>query len=91
MRDWILPITPVVAIIYFAIYPQHLHALFIWAGLSTFFRYFPTKEDVVLYDALDPLLLASFRGPPPELTPGPPLELTRAVPVVQHVTLEVTC
>ncbi|HUZ01282.1 MAG TPA: TetR family transcriptional regulator, partial [Thermomicrobiaceae bacterium] len=21
---------------------------------STFFRYFPTKEDVVLYDALDP-------------------------------------
>jgi AcrR family transcriptional regulator len=23
---------------------------------STFFRYFPTKEDVVLYDALDPVL-----------------------------------
>ena len=36
---------------------------------STFFRYFPTKEDVVLYDALDPLLLASFRAQPPALTP----------------------
>jgi len=32
MRDWILPITPIVAIIYFAIYPQDLYALFIWAG-----------------------------------------------------------
>jgi AcrR family transcriptional regulator len=27
---------------------------------STFFRYFATKEDVVLYDALDPVLIASF-------------------------------
>src|SRR6478752_5242520 len=36
---------------------------------STFFRYFPTKEDVVLYDALDPVLLASFRAQPPDLTP----------------------
>ena len=35
---------------------------------STFFRYFPTKEDVVLYDALDPLLMEAFRRQPPELT-----------------------
>jgi AcrR family transcriptional regulator len=36
---------------------------------STFFRYFPTKEDVVLYDALDPVLLAAFRAQPAELSP----------------------
>jgi AcrR family transcriptional regulator len=36
---------------------------------STFFRYFPTKEDVVLYDALDPLLLEAFRAQPAELSP----------------------
>src|SRR5215467_10248639 len=36
---------------------------------STFFRYFPTKEDVVIYDPFDPLLIASFQAQPPELTP----------------------
>ena len=36
---------------------------------STFFRYFPTKEDVVLYDALDPLLLAALEAQPLELSP----------------------
>lgn len=36
---------------------------------STFFRYFPTKEDVVLHDSLDPLLLAAFREQPAELSP----------------------
>lgn len=35
---------------------------------STFFRYFPAKEDVVLFDALDPLLVESFRRQPSELT-----------------------
>ncbi len=35
---------------------------------STFFRYFPTKEDVVMYDAFDPLLLEAFRSQPPDLT-----------------------
>ncbi len=35
---------------------------------STFFRYFPTKEDVVLYDALDPLLIEAFRRQPKSLT-----------------------
>jgi len=36
---------------------------------STFFRYFPTKEDVVLFDALDPLLIEAFRRQPAELSP----------------------
>jgi AcrR family transcriptional regulator len=36
---------------------------------STFFRYFPTKEDAVVYDALDPLFIAAFRAQPPELRP----------------------
>jgi AcrR family transcriptional regulator len=47
---------------------------------STFFRYFPTKEDVVLHDRYDPLLLADFRAQPPELTPIAALRRTlRAV------------
>ena len=36
---------------------------------STFFRYFPTKEDVVLYDDLDPLFIAAFAAQPEELRP----------------------
>jgi AcrR family transcriptional regulator len=36
---------------------------------STFFRYFPTKEDVVLYDNTDPLLIAAFEAQPAELSP----------------------
>jgi len=36
---------------------------------STFFRYFPTKEDVVLYDNLDPLLFAAFEEQPTDLSP----------------------
>ena len=35
---------------------------------STFFRYFPTKEDVVLRDEYDPLLVAAFRAQPAELS-----------------------
>jgi AcrR family transcriptional regulator len=35
---------------------------------STFFRYFPTKEDLLLYDRYDPLMLAAFAAQPPELT-----------------------
>jgi AcrR family transcriptional regulator len=36
---------------------------------ATFFRYFPTKEDVVLHDRYDPLLIADFLARPPELSP----------------------
>lgn len=36
---------------------------------STFFRYFPTKEDVVLYDPFDPILIEAFRTQPKELGP----------------------
>ena len=35
---------------------------------STFFRYFPTKEDVVLYDALDAPLIDAFRRQPTGVT-----------------------
>jgi AcrR family transcriptional regulator len=36
---------------------------------STFFRYFPTKEDVVLYDDYDPEFMAAMLRQPPELSP----------------------
>jgi AcrR family transcriptional regulator len=36
---------------------------------STFFRYFPTKEDVALYDDLDPMLIAAFEAQPANLGP----------------------
>lgn len=44
---------------------------------STFFRYFGTKEDVVLYDALDPILIARWQTLPPEL--GPLEAMKRAI------------
>jgi AcrR family transcriptional regulator len=34
---------------------------------STFFRYFPTKADVVLADEFDPVIVAAFRSQPREL------------------------
>ncbi|HEV8570822.1 MAG TPA: TetR family transcriptional regulator [Actinoplanes sp.] len=36
---------------------------------STFFRYFPTKEDTVLADDYDPLIVAELRAQPPEMNP----------------------
>lgn len=42
---------------------------------STFFRYFPTKEDVVLADEYDPMLLAAIRNQRTDLAP---LDATRA-------------
>ncbi len=34
---------------------------------STFFRYFPMKADVVMWDDFDPLIIAAFRRQPHEL------------------------
>lgn len=36
---------------------------------STFFRYFPSKESLLLADDLDPLILAAFNAQPPDLSP----------------------
>jgi AcrR family transcriptional regulator len=36
---------------------------------STFFRYFPTKEDVVLIDDIDPIVLKALHEQPPEVGP----------------------
>jgi len=36
---------------------------------STFFRYFPTKEDLVLTDEYDPAIVAAMRAMPPEVEP----------------------
>ncbi|MEV7042627.1 TetR family transcriptional regulator [Amycolatopsis sp. NPDC051061] len=43
---------------------------------STFFRYFPTKEATVLYDAFDPLLIAATFAQPAELSPLAALRAT---------------
>jgi AcrR family transcriptional regulator len=40
---------------------------------STFFRYFPTKEDVILRDDYDPILVEALLRQPPELGPVPAL------------------
>ena len=48
---------------------------------STFFRYFPTKEDVVLYDPFDPIILAAFKAQPLELTP------LQAIREAMHATI----
>jgi AcrR family transcriptional regulator len=36
---------------------------------STFFRYFPTKEDVILQDDMDVRMIEAFERQPPELNP----------------------
>lgn len=52
---------------------------------STFFRYFPTKEAVVLEDDFDPVLVKAFKEQPPELSP---LKAIRAS--VSHALSKVT-
>ena len=37
---------------------------------STFFRYFPTKESVLLADELDPVILTALDEQPPDLSPS---------------------
>jgi AcrR family transcriptional regulator len=46
---------------------------------ATFFRYFPTKEDTVLYDAMDLMMMEVFRAQPPELTPMQALRSTMRI------------
>nr|WP_246021576.1 TetR family transcriptional regulator [Paenibacillus zeisoli] len=36
---------------------------------STFFRYFSTKEDVIITDNYDPILIEAFEKQPPDLSP----------------------
>ncbi|WP_433245467.1 TetR family transcriptional regulator [Streptosporangium sp. CA-135522] len=43
---------------------------------STFFRYFPSKEDVVVHDDYDPLLAELLAAQPAELAPVPALRAT---------------
>jgi AcrR family transcriptional regulator len=43
---------------------------------STFFRYFPTKEEVVMLDVYDPLLLEALRSLPKELGVIPAMRVT---------------
>jgi MFS transporter, DHA2 family, multidrug resistance protein len=38
---------------------------------TTFFRYFPTKEDLVLQDDYDPVIIGAYQKQPPELAPVP--------------------
>jgi AcrR family transcriptional regulator len=47
---------------------------------STFFRYFPTKEDVVLADDFDPIMLEALRDQPADLNP------VQALRNAMHVT-----
>jgi AcrR family transcriptional regulator len=44
---------------------------------STFFRYFPSKADVVMWDQFDPVIIAAYRAQPSEL--GPIDALRRAI------------
>ncbi|GAA4224757.1 TetR family transcriptional regulator [Actinomadura meridiana] len=57
---------------------------------STFFRYFPTKEDVVVTDEYDPIMAEAFRSQPPDLSPLDTLRATlrEILPQVMEKDLE---
>ena len=43
---------------------------------TTLFRYFPTKEDLVLQDNYDPLIVAAYQAQPADLPPVPAVRAT---------------
>ncbi|GAA4632262.1 hypothetical protein GCM10023196_064950 [Actinoallomurus vinaceus] len=45
---------------------------------TTLFRYFPTKEDLVLRDDYDPMLIEAFQAQPPQMPPIPALRASFA-------------
>src|SRR3954470_6470630 len=55
---------------------------------STFFRYFPTKEDVVLQDDYDPMLIAAFEAVPAGVAPVPALRQAMRVAFEQIDAVE---
>src|ERR1043166_8441553 len=54
---------------------------------STFFNYFPSKEDVVFEDDLDPLILTAFDAQPAETHPVRRLRMAMQT-VFAHLTPE---
>jgi AcrR family transcriptional regulator len=54
---------------------------------STFFNYFPSKEDVVFEDELDPLVLEAFDAQPPDTNPVRRLRMAMRA-VFGHLTPE---
>jgi AcrR family transcriptional regulator len=56
---------------------------------ATFFRYFPTKEDVVLQDDFDIITLAALEAQPPELSPVAAFRAAAAMAREQMTTEEV--
>jgi AcrR family transcriptional regulator len=54
---------------------------------TTFFRYFPTKEDVVLQDDYDPLIIGAYQAQPPDLPPVPAVRAAFAA-LFAHMSAE---
>jgi AcrR family transcriptional regulator len=50
---------------------------------STFFRYFPSKESLLLADDLDPLILAALDAQPPDLPPTQAIRRAYAAAMAQ--------